>query len=695
MTTPWLRQVGIAFVVLALCILGWGELTFRTEVDREGQFLESVAAEVAAHVDAGEHESINGPQDEASPAFLSIRGMLREAQERRGIESPIYTLRPTVDGGTEFVVMTNETAFIGDAYVLRPAMRPVLDNGDRARTGLYGDDHGRWVSAYAPIKTADGAVVALVEVDRPADALVAGQTSRRLVGLLGSLLGALLLGALQWMFQARRGPLAALKRLIVGRLAVRIGLAGSAAVVVAVGIAGWLDHHAARAELVSSLSKQLMTAVSVGAPLVDPDLHDEVARTGDPRSPAFIELQGRLRRLQESAHLESPVYTLRKDRGATRFVVMTNETPYIGDLQELRPGVAETFATGQPGSEGPYTNATDTWISAWAPICDARGAVIAVVQADHPVGTLLLELTNRSLRRLLFALAGIGLAFAAAAVLARNIAQPIRAIAEAAVRIGQGDLDVRVSEDRIDEVGELARAVNQMAHGLREREKLRDMFGKYMASQVVSELMDRGEISLEGEAREVTVLLSDIRGYTALTEELGATEVVALLNEYFTILVDCVIAEEGVVDKFMGDAMLCWFGAPVPAADHRERAVRAGVRIMERLGVWNAERVARGLEPVGTGIGTACGKVVVGNIGSPQFVEYTAIGDTVNLASRLCSKAQAGELIVTNYTRTVCEGAGVMNGRFVEIGPVTLKGVADAVTIHKIVIPTVIDGPAA
>jgi adenylate cyclase len=320
---------------------------------------------------------------------------------------------------------------------------------------------------------------------------------------------------------------------------------------------------------------------------------------------------------------------------------------------------------------------------------DGAGEIIAVVQADHPVGTLLLELANRSLRRLLFALAGIGLAFAAAAVLARNIAQPIRAIALAAGRIEKGDLDVQVPEDRIDEVGELARAVNQMARGLKEREQLRDMFGKYMASQVVSELLEKGEISLEGESREVTVLLSDIRGYTALTEELGAAEVVALLNEYFTILVDCVIAEDGVVDKFMGDAMLCWFGAPVPTDDHRQKAVRAAVRMMERLGAWNADRVAKGLKPVGTGIGTACGSVVVGNIGSPQFVEYTAIGDTVNLASRLCSKAEAGEVIVNTTTRRTCEASGVMNDRFEEIGFVDLKGVAEPVRIHKIVVPTV------
>lgn len=688
MKAPWLPRVAVAFVLLAVGVFGWIEVEFRGEIDEQAQFLESVAAEAAALVDGDAHETIRGPDDATGASFLDIRQTLREAADRRGIESPIYTLRRTDDGTTEFVVMTNPTPFVGDRYVVRDAMRPVFAAGERSRTGLYGDDHGRWISAYAPIRDRAGGVVGLVEVDQPADPLVASQTQRRLLGLLGALLGSFLAGVLPLLFAAQSGPVAALKRLVVGRLAVRIGLAGSLAVVVAVGIAGWLDHRAAREELVSRLTDHLMTAVSVGAPLVDPLLHAQVAAAGNADSPAFRTLQSRLRGLKEAADIDSPVYTLRKDGGATRFVVMTNEIPFVGDLQELRPGVAETFSTGEPGSEGPYTNATDTWISAWAPI-EHDGAVIGVVQADHPVGTLLTELMNRSLRRLLFGLAGIALAFAAAAVLARNIAEPIRAIAQAAGQIGTGDLEVQVPEDRIDEVGELARAVNQMARGLKEREQLREMFGKYMASQVVQELLGRGEISLTGEAREVTVLLSDIRGYTALTEELGAAEIVALLNEYFTILVDCVIAEDGVVDKFMGDAMLCWFGAPVPAEDHRQRAVRAGVRMMERLAEWNADRVKRGLKPVGTGIGTACGNVVVGNIGSPQFIEYTAIGDSVNLASRLCGKAEEGQLLVTNYTRIVCEADGVMDGRFEEIGAVEVKGLAEPVLIHKIEVPTV------
>ncbi|MCO4772683.1 MAG: HAMP domain-containing protein [Deltaproteobacteria bacterium] len=674
----------VLIVVLASAGLGWAELQVRSKVDAEAQALESIASELAALVDADAHERIVGSDDATGADFLRLRRSLRAAAERRDLTSPVYTLRKVSESEVEFVVMTNPTPYIGDRYPLRDAMRPVLEAGERGRTGIYGDDHGRWVSAYAPVKAADGTVVALVEVDQPANALRSELARLRLQALLAAVVLALILAVLPEVARSDAGFVMAVRRLFAGRLAVRIGLAGSLAVVLAVGIVGVLDHRAAEAELVDHLTQQLTTAVRVGAVQLDPAMHAELARTGDPKTSAFYTLREQLRGIKEGAGLSSPVYTLRKDGQASRFVAMTNETPFIGDLQELRAGVAQTFVTGEPGSEGPYTNATDTWISAWAPIIDRDGAVIAVVQADHPVGTLLGELDNRSLRRLLFALAGVGLAFLFAGALARGIARPIGAIAEAAARIGEGHLDVRVDVERLDEVGDLGRAVNDMARGLAEREQLRTMFGKYMASQVVQELLDKGELSLEGEAREITVLLSDIRGYTALTETLGAAEIVSLLNEYFGMLVDSVMEEEGVVDKFMGDAMLCWFGAPVTTEDHGASAVRAALRMEERLAEWNARRVADGKVAVATGIGIALGKVVVGNIGSQQRLEYTAIGDAVNLASRLCSKAEAGEVLLCSRTFEAALEGGVDADCFVDVGAVDMKGVSEPVMVHRL-----------
>lgn len=470
-----------------------------------------------------------------------------------------------------------------------------------------------------------------------------------------------------------------LRRAVMGRLASRIGLSSAVAVLVAAAIIVALDFRDARADLVQRLGDNLETAVRVGADRVDVSQHFAVVTSGSADEPAFVAVRETLRHIQKEARIPSPIYTLRRDGEKTRFVVMTNETPFVGNEYELRPGVKTTFEKGGPGREGPYEDAHGTWISAWAPIVDASGNVVAILQADYDITTLLDELRHRAERTGAFAFVGVLVAFLAAAALARGIAEPIRLVAEAAKKVESGDYTVRVPETREDEVGALAHALNSMARGLEERERLRNMFGKYMASQVMHDLLDRGDLKLTGEERDVTVLISDIRGFTPLTEQLGAADIVALLNEYFTLLVDVVMKEEGVIDKFMGDAMLCYFGAPVAQADHRERAVRTGIRILEALAGWNRARVARGLQPIATGMGIASGKVIVGNIGSPQRLEYTAIGDAVNLASRLCGKAEAGEIVVTEEVR-----ASVEEPRFKPGGAIAVKGFAHAVPVHRL-----------
>ncbi len=472
----------------------------------------------------------------------------------------------------------------------------------------------------------------------------------------------------------------AVRAWIFGRLSIRIGAGSAVAVVVAAAIIVGFDFHDSKADLVRNMGDNLETAVRVGADRVDVEGHEIVAHTGDASTAEFERLRSTLRRIQIESRILSPMYTLRRDGDQTRFVVMTNEKPYVGDVYELRPGVKASFEEGIHGREGPYDDSHGTWISAWAPIQASDGTTVAVLQADYDISTLLAELRARALRTGLFALTGTLVAFGIAALTARSIAKPVQAIALAARKMEQGDFTVRVPEDREDEVGSLARAVNSMARGLAERERLRDMFGKYMASQVMDDLLAGHTLKLHGEEREVTVLISDIRGFTPLTEQLGASDVVSLLNEYFTLLVDVVMKEEGVIDKFMGDAMLCYFGAPVAQSDHRERAVRTGIAILEALSAWNSDRTARGEQPILTGIGIATGKVIVGNIGSPQRLEYTAIGDAVNLASRLCGKADAGQIVVSDQVYA----AMAHDTRFTEGGSISVKGFAQPVPVHRL-----------
>jgi adenylate cyclase len=185
-----------------------------------------------------------------------------------------------------------------------------------------------------------------------------------------------------------------------------------------------------------------------------------------------------------------------------------------------------------------------------------------------------------------------------------------------------------------DEIEDLASGFNTMVDGLRERDKLRTTLGKYMTEAVMEHLL-AGKLSLGGESLEVSVMFTDIRAFTSISEKMDPHQLVALLNEYFTEMVAIVIQEDGVVDKYIGDAILAVFGAPVPKPEDAVHAVRAAVRMRRALVKLNASLAARGLPTLRTGIGIHTGMVVAGNIGSEQRMEYTVIGDAVNLASRL------------------------------------------------------------
>lgn len=635
--------------------------------------LGSVASEAAGAIDGDAHAEITGIDH---PAFLSVRHILRDTVDRHHLVSPVYTLAPSGDG-TRFVVMTNEVPYFGHNYLLHDEMRPVFDRGESSRKGVYGDEHGYWVSAYAPIKTQDGKVVALVEVDHPGESYI----SRRLMGVAsGTLLGGLaFVLVLLIPRMARLGAVKGLRHLVVGRLATRIGIGGALAVLLAVGVVSYTEHREGEKNVIERVRQHLAVVVRMAAPHLNGQDVLRVATIEDATEPAFIRLTEQLRLAKDRGEVASPMYILRRDGELARFVAMTNEVPFIGDPLALRSAVKASFDGSGEGVEGPYTDAHGTWMSAWAPI-EVDGKVVGVVQADEEIGDLLVQLAEDDLRRAMTAVIGIGIAFGAAALLARGVARPIGRVANAARTIGEGNYDVELPDDREDEVGELARAMGGMARGLKERERLRDMFGRYMTRQVADRLLTNGaDVELKGELREVTVLISDIRGYTALTEKLGASEVVALLNEYFAILVQTVVEHDGVIDKFMGDAMLCWFGAPFPVPEHPRRAVEAAAAIQKKLEAWNVERGTRGLAPVLTGIGLASGEVVVGNIGSPQKLEYTAIGDAVNLASRLCHTAREKEIVATGKVKRAAEVVG-----WELVGQLDVKGVREPVEVWRI-----------
>jgi adenylate cyclase len=172
-----------------------------------------------------------------------------------------------------------------------------------------------------------------------------------------------------------------------------------------------------------------------------------------------------------------------------------------------------------------------------------------------------------------------------------------------------------------------------------------------MSKQVAEHVMaNAGDLALGGVRREVSVLFADVRGFTSYSEKHSAEDVTRTLNEYFQVVVEVIAAHEGVLDKFIGDGIMVVFGAPAPQADHALRAVLTGLEMQAALNSLNLKRAQRGDDPIAIGIGVNTGIVVSGNLGSIERMEFTVIGDTVNLAARLEGRAAQGQVLIGQNT---------------------------------------------
>ncbi|MEL6479298.1 MAG: adenylate/guanylate cyclase domain-containing protein, partial [Pseudomonadota bacterium] len=186
---------------------------------------------------------------------------------------------------------------------------------------------------------------------------------------------------------------------------------------------------------------------------------------------------------------------------------------------------------------------------------------------------------------------------------------------------------------------------------------------------------------LGGKDQTATILFSDIRGFTGITEKLGAQGTVALLNDYFERMVDCISDEGGILDKFIGDAIMAGFGVPVSRGEDEDRAMRAAIAMVSRLWEWNAQRAAKNLITLDMGIGLNTDHIVAGNIGSPKRMDYTMIGDGVNLAARLESacKQYRARILLSEMTKKKLRGIY----RLREIDKVVVKGKTEPVSVFE------------
>ena len=338
--------------------------------------------------------------------------------------------------------------------------------------------------------------------------------------------------------------------------------------------------------------------------------------------------------------------------GGVALLASTLDARAAGWLQRQATGLVsrprEPFAS-EFGSSGEYEVLA-------TPLQATPGAgVFAVLQ--RPVQQALAGVREMGTLLLLLALGSIAVTVVAARRIARRVAQPVAQLAEAAREVARGNYEVQVPAASDDEVGELARAFGGMTRGLAERDTMRDVLGKVASGDVVQQLLS-GHIELGGVELEAAVMFTDIRGYTELCERLSPQQSLQMLNEYLTAIGAEVDSRGGVVDKYLGDGVMAVFGAPVARAGDVQRALEATLAIRDRIAALGPRMARLGLPHPEVGIGLNAALVVAGNIGSPTRLNYTVLGDGVNLASRLegLTKRYLVPIVVSSSVREANRG---------------------------------------
>jgi class 3 adenylate cyclase len=301
---------------------------------------------------------------------------------------------------------------------------------------------------------------------------------------------------------------------------------------------------------------------------------------------------------------------------------------------------------------------------------------VVVPESDYTTGV------DASARRaLLLSLGALTLAVGGGVMTARWIARPLGVLAEAARRIRRGNHDLPPLPMTRDEIGVLGRAMADVAKAIDDREFVRGVLGRFVDPELAARVLrDRDALRLGGELRDVTVLFSDLRDFSELSEQLGAEAVIQLVNRYLAVVTPVILAHHGTIVDFMGDGIFVMFGAPFAREDAAAQALRCAHAMQGAMLEFNIESRKLGLPEIGMGIAVHSGRAVVGNMGSTERVKYGAVGPPVNLAAHLQAHARPGEVIVS--AAALARGGAI--ARVDEPRSVELKGRAAPVIVYPL-----------
>jgi len=418
------------------------------------------------------------------------------------------------------------------------------------------------------------------------------------------------------------------------------------------------------------IRSELLSTALIAAQAVNGDIVKTFTTESSTKSAVYEALVERLRWIRDanrrSDFYVKYVYLLSPpDKNHNLFYLLdVDEDPniqayYHEILDPQIPSLADIKGPVLVGSTIPGFDAWGAWISAYVPIYDSSHKLVGVLGMDAGA-----KHTETELRTLLFfglgallvsLIASTSIAF----FLSKTATRSLKTICHSINRIGLGDFSSHVQLDTHDEFEALGKTVNEMADGLAQKERLTKGFSRYVSHHVLETILQSTTpTKLEGEKRKVTVMFSDIRHFTKMSEHLPPEKVVSFLNEYFEKMISIIFSCQGTLDKFIGDGIMAEFGMPLRDPLQELHAIKAAVAMQNLVKTLSVTWEQKGLPPIKIGIGIHSGEAIVGTIGSDVRMEYTAVGDTVYVASGLegQTKVFGEEIIISEEVyKQVCK----------------------------------------
>jgi adenylate cyclase len=466
-------------------------------------------------------------------------------------------------------------------------------------------------------------------------------------------------------------------------------------------LAAILVYLPARKLVFGLMQTNVLSIAATTASLIDTPDHEKILTRDDQSGEQYLRIEQQLRNARNANRRQDIyvkfLYSMRpypENPARAQFVVDSEERgedkSNVGDIYKVDDADYKFRVNDYQVEDHFLHDQWGVWLTANAPVRDARGDAVAAVGVDVSARDTLKKLQGLLWSGALALAGAVVFAWLFSKLVASRLASPLGKIRSHVEQISRGNYQETLHLDSKDEFGEVAKAMNEMSLGLQQREDLKGALARYVSEDIVHEVIQAGKSSeLFSQRKKVTVLFADVRGFTNFSEQSSPEEIATFLNQYFEKMIEAIFKNSGHLNKFMGDGLMALFGALRDDDFQEEHAMQAAIDMRTALATlksgWaESEQAAeRTISLLEIGIGINTGLAIVGNIGSKKRMEYTAIGDAVNLAARLEQSTRdypGVDILVSEYTYVAVRS----RFPFKPVAEIAVKGKSEAIRTYTI-----------